>query len=75
MKMKNHILYIALVFVGLFVSCKKEEAETAKAETGTLKARSKELEESLKVLELELYEVLVTLPNLPHSSVPAGKTP
>ena len=54
---------------------KKEEAEIAKAETGALKVRSKELEESLKALELDLYEVLVTLPNLPHSSVPAGKTP
>ena len=60
---------------GLMKSGKKEEAEAAKAETGALKVRSKELEESLKVLESELYEVLVTLPNLPHSSVPAGKTP
>ena len=60
---------------GLMKSGKKEEAEAAKAETGILKVRSKELEESLKVLELELYEVLVTLPNLPHSSVPEGKTP
>ena len=60
---------------GFMKSGKKEEAETAKAETGTLKVRSKELEESLKSLESELYEVLVTLPNLPHVSVPAGKTP
>ena len=30
MKMKNYFLYIALVFVGLFVSCKKEEAEKPK---------------------------------------------
>ena len=60
---------------GLMKAGKKEEAETAKAETGALKVRSKELEESLKFLESDLYEVLVTLPNLPHSSVPAGKTP
>ena len=60
---------------GLMKSGKKEEAEAAKAETGTLKVRSKELEESLKSLESELYEVVVTLPNLPHASVPAGKTP
>ena len=60
---------------GLMKSGKKEETEAAKAETGALKVRSKELEESLKVLESELYEVLVTLPNLPHTSVPAGKTP
>jgi hypothetical protein len=30
MKMKNYFLYIAMVFVGLFVSCKKEEAEKPK---------------------------------------------
>ena len=60
---------------GLMKAGKKAEAEAAKAETGNLKVRSKELEESLKSLESELYEVLVTLPNLPHTSVPAGKTP
>ena len=60
---------------GLMKSGKKEEAEAAKAETGNLKVRSKELEESLNSYESALYEVLVTLPNLPHSSVPAGKTP
>ena len=30
MKMKNYFLYIVMVFVGLFVSCKKEEAEKPK---------------------------------------------
>ncbi|MGM9509595.1 serine--tRNA ligase [Larkinella sp. GY13] len=53
----------------------KAEAEAAKAETAELKTRSKELEESLKTAEQQLQEVLVTLPNLPHSSVPEGRTP
>ena len=53
----------------------KAEAESAKAETAELKTRSKELEESLKTAEQQLQEVLVTLPNLPHSSVPEGRTP
>ncbi|SFB75395.1 seryl-tRNA synthetase [Flexibacter flexilis DSM 6793] len=48
------------------------EAETLKAETAALKARSKDLAEKLESLETELYEVLVTLPNLPHESVPQG---
>lgn len=60
---------------GLMKAGKKDEAEAAKAETSSLKTRSKELDESLKSIESELYEVLVTLPNLPHSSVPEGKTP
>ena len=53
----------------------KEQAETAKAETANLKVQSKELEESLKAIEGELHNVVITLPNLPHASVPAGKTP
>ncbi|AWV99729.1 serine--tRNA ligase [Arcticibacterium luteifluviistationis] len=60
---------------GLMKAGKKEEAEAAKAETGQLKAKSKELDEQLKVLSSDLDEVMYTIPNLPHSSVPAGKTP
>lgn len=60
---------------GLMKEGKKEEAEAAKAQTAELKVKSKELEESLKGIESNLYEVLVTLPNLPHESVPAGRTP
>ncbi len=54
---------------------KKDEANVAKAETGELKAKSKVLEETLKAYESNLYDVLVTFPNLPHTSVPVGKTP
>jgi seryl-tRNA synthetase len=53
---------------------KKEEAETAKKETSTLKERSKGLEDQLKNAEVQLHEELVKLPNLPHSSVPDGRT-
>lgn len=60
---------------GLMKEGKKEEAEAAKAQTAELKVKSKELEESLKGIESNLYEVLITLPNLPHESVPAGRTP
>ncbi|PRY32569.1 seryl-tRNA synthetase [Spirosoma oryzae] len=49
------------------------EANAAKAETAALKSRSKELEESLKSVEQQLQSVLVTIPNVPHSSVPEGR--
>ena len=52
----------------------KEAAETAKAETADLKVVSKGLEDDLKALEKQVQEVLVTLPNLPHSSVPEGRS-
>lgn len=53
---------------------KAAEAQTLKTETAELKAKSKNLEESLKQIEAELFQIQVTLPNLPHSSVPEGKT-
>lgn len=59
---------------GLMQQGKKAEAETIKAETATLKTKSKDLEESLKNLESNLYDVIITFPNLPHASVPEGKT-
>ena len=52
----------------------KAAAEAAKSETADLKTRSKDLADTLRQLETELQTVLVTIPNLPHSSVPAGRT-
>lgn len=58
----------------LFKEGKKEEAETAKKETSTLKEESKALGETLSGLENQLKEKLYNLPNIPHESVPAGKS-
>jgi seryl-tRNA synthetase len=54
---------------------KKEEAEGLKAKTGAWKEEIKTLGEQLTAVEEELYQKLVLLPNLPHSSVPKGLTP
>ena len=54
---------------------KKAEAEAAKATTGRLKEQSKQLDEQLKQTEADLLNELVKLPNLPHPSVPEGRTP
>jgi seryl-tRNA synthetase len=53
---------------------KKEEAEKLKARTAELKNTEKALDEKLKSIEEEVQKVLVTVPNLPHVSVPAGKS-
>jgi seryl-tRNA synthetase len=53
---------------------KKEEAEQKKGESGQLRTNSKELSDELEKIEKELQALLVTLPNLPHASVPEGKT-
>lgn len=52
----------------------KTAAEAAKTETADLKARSKDLADSLRQLEADLQAILVTIPNLPHASVPEGRT-
>ena len=52
----------------------KTAAEATKSETADLKTRSKDLADALRQLETELQAVLVTIPNLPHVSVPEGRT-
>ncbi len=54
---------------------KKEEAEAAKAASGTFKGEIQTLNEELASIEEELYQKIVLLPNLPHASVPKGLTP
>lgn len=59
----------------LMKSGQKEAAEAAKAQTSVLKSEVKTLEDLLRQKEEELQQALVALPNLPHASVPAGRTP
>lgn len=50
-------------------------AESAKAEVASLKEQIKAIEPQQKELESELETLLLGLPNIPHASVPWGKTP
>jgi seryl-tRNA synthetase len=52
----------------------KAAAEELKATTAGLKESVKSLEEKFKQLDQELFDMLITLPNTPHESVPAGQT-
>ena len=54
---------------------KKEEAEQRKAATSSLKEKSRELEADLAAHEEKLKQLLYVVPNVPHASVPEGKTP
>jgi len=51
-----------------------QAVETIKQTTAKLKANAKELQEKVNVLEKSSFELLVQLPNLPHASVPKGKS-
>lgn len=54
----------------------KDEAqvETLRSESTTLKAKIQALEEQLRSIEAKLEEILVRLPNVPHTSVPEGRS-
>ncbi len=65
---------IAKEIGALMKSGRKDEAEHAKTEATAIREHAKNLEESLRKTEQELQNLLLTLPNLPHSSVPDGKT-
>jgi seryl-tRNA synthetase len=58
----------------LMQSGQKELAEVKRAETAALKGTIREKEEAAKAAEKQMLNLLVTLPNLPHNSVPEGKT-
>ena len=59
----------------LIASGEKEEAEKKKAEVATSKEASKQISETLALLEKQQHDALVQLPNLPADIVPIGKTP
>lgn len=53
---------------------KKEEAEEIKAQVASKKQLAKDLSDQLTQIEAELQSKLWQIPNLPHASVPAGKS-
>lgn len=59
----------------LMAKGEKEEAEKLKAEVAQNKDKAKELSQKVDAMATELDEMIVQLPNMPHSSVPVGKTP
>ncbi|OKL39211.1 serine--tRNA ligase [Pontibacter flavimaris] len=61
--------------IGLLMkSGEREKAEAAKAETSELKQQTKALAEQLSSIEDDIQKALYKLPNLPHESVPFGKS-
>ena len=69
----NELNVIAKEIGMLFKEGKREEADVKKEQTVSLKSDVKVLEENLTASETELTTLLISLPNMPHSSVPMGK--
>ncbi|RYD53448.1 MAG: serine--tRNA ligase [Sphingobacteriales bacterium] len=59
----------------LMAQGRKEEAEQSKAAVASFKEESKNLSQQLDGIEKRQQELLVQLPNIPHDSVPEGRTP
>lgn len=57
----------------LFKEGKTEEAGILKSKIASLKTDEKDLQAALSVNEQELNDILIQLPNIPHTSVPCGK--
>lgn len=53
---------------------RKEEAEKVKSIATGLREKAKTLTDNLNTIETELQNILVQLPNLPHASVPEGRS-
>jgi seryl-tRNA synthetase len=53
----------------------KDAAENKKSEVSVLKSSLQNLGQQLAETEKALHDALILLPNLPHASVPKGKTP
>jgi seryl-tRNA synthetase len=59
----------------LMKSGKKDEADEVKNKSAALKESERKLQTLLNEFEENLHTLLVQAPNLPHDSVPEGKTP
>lgn len=52
-----------------------EDASTLIEEMNSVKTRIQKIDEELKTIEDQMEELLLTVPNIPHPSVPIGDTP
>ena len=52
----------------------RDEAENVKAQVADLKTANKEIDDNLTAAQNEITEILLSIPNVPYSGVPEGKT-
>ena len=52
----------------------REDAENVKAQVAGLKTANKEIDDNLSAAQDEITEILLSVPNVPYSGVPEGKT-
>ena len=52
----------------------RDEAENVKAQVADLKTANKEIDDNLTAAQDEITEILLSIPNVPYSGVPEGKS-
>ncbi len=52
----------------------RDEAESVKAQVADLKTANKEIDDNLSAAQDEITEILLSVPNVPYSGVPEGRT-
>ena len=52
----------------------RDEAENVKTQVAELKTANKEIDDNLSAAQDEITEILLSVPNVPYSGVPEGKT-
>jgi seryl-tRNA synthetase len=65
---------LAIQIGELYKTGKSQEANALKEESSRIKEESKALQNKQAELEKDIQNILVQIPNIPHSSVPAGKS-
>ena len=65
---------LAIQIGELYITGKSQEANALKEESSRIKEESKVLQHKQAELEKDIQNILVQIPNIPHSSVPAGKS-
>ena len=65
---------LAIQIGELYKTGKSQEANALKEESSRIKEESKVLQHKQAELENEIQNILVQIPNIPHSSVPQGKS-
>ncbi len=74
-KLQEELNRLSSEIGALMKSGEKQKAEEIKSGIPGLKSAIRDLEEALQQKEEAQYQILVTLPNIPHPSVPQGGGP
>ncbi|MCW5938374.1 MAG: serine--tRNA ligase [Fimbriimonadaceae bacterium] len=74
-ELKAELNQVSKTIGALMGQGQRDEAEAARGRAAELKSKTQELEEQASALEKELERLELKFPNLPHETVPDGKTP